>query len=165
MRFASALVSALFLLSAAPAWAVAVVINNGLAPPNPGNVIDAADDFRFDRVFVQNVGCDAPLVDCPMPWGVPTSVELAAGGSVGVKFEVFQTSTITISGGRVGEDGFIADLQAFDFSTVTMSGGSVDFDFNVFDSFYRHAERRPGRERFHRMGQHRRHDEWRLGGE
>ena len=50
------------------------VINNGLAPPNPGNVIDDTT-YRDDIVYVRNVGCGTPdpWSPCPSPGG-PTKV-------------------------------------------------------------------------------------------
>ena len=61
---------------AAPAGAITIVINNGLAPPNPANVIDSLSD---DDVLVQNVGCNSTVQSpCPMPWGDPTSVDLVS---------------------------------------------------------------------------------------
>ena len=98
------------LLAAAPAGVeaitvgrLALVINNGLAPPNPANVIDAANSFPEDVVFVQNVGCNATVQvpPCFMP-GDPTSVELVEGGSVGSALEAFESSTVTMRGGRWG---------------------------------------------------------------
>lgn len=110
----------LALLAARPASTATVVINNGLAPPNPDNVIEAANSFPVDSVYVQNVGCNATLEDpCAMP-GDPTSVELTAGGSVGLDLRAYESSSVTMSGGSVG-----ANLAAFDSSAVTMSGGSV----------------------------------------
>jgi len=46
------------------AGAVEIAINNGLAPPNPANVIDD-DIYRTDYefVWVRNTGCGIPL-----PW-------------------------------------------------------------------------------------------------
>ena len=58
-RFASVLAAASWVVAASPA--VAVVINNGLAPPTPANVLNAANSFPTDTVFVTNLGCDAAL--------------------------------------------------------------------------------------------------------
>jgi hypothetical protein len=44
--------STLFLTLGTAAHAAPIVINNGLAPPNPENVIDAADDYSGDEVCV-----------------------------------------------------------------------------------------------------------------
>jgi hypothetical protein len=105
---------------AAPVGADVVVIHNGLAPPDPANVVDAADDYADDQVYVQNVGCDATVQDpCPMPWGAPTHVELADGGSV-QGFALFQSSILETTGGAV-----TGDLVAFDSSRLTMRGGQV----------------------------------------
>jgi len=107
-----------FWIATIPAGAEIIVINNGLAPPNPANVIDADNSFP-DTVYVQNVGCDVTVAyPCEAP-GSPTSVELVDGGSVGGGLSAFESSTVTISGGSVGFFG------ANDSSTVTMRGGSV----------------------------------------
>lgn len=55
----SLVLGALVALWALPAQAENIVINNGLAPPNPDYVIDINDDFSDDHVAVQNVGCKA----------------------------------------------------------------------------------------------------------
>lgn len=94
------------------------VINNGLAPPNPTNVIDAADGF--DIVSVQNEGCDTigSGLPCPLPWGNPTVVELVDGG--GLYFLVAsQSSAITVRGGGA------VQLGAGGSSTLTMTGGTT----------------------------------------
>jgi sulfatase modifying factor 1 len=96
-----------------------IVINNGLAPPNPDNVIDAGNSYPGDWVYVQNVGCDATVeYPCPLPWGDATSVELVEGGEV-LSLFTYETSTVTVSGGS------LSYLQARDSSIVTLSGGSV----------------------------------------
>ena len=65
-------VSALILTMGAPARAVPIMINNGLAPPDPANVIDDAT-YSDDSVYVRNVGCPPgwpavlPLTSCPSP--------------------------------------------------------------------------------------------------
>jgi hypothetical protein len=83
------LTSALFLVlaSAAPVGAITIVINNGLAPPNPDNVIDS-DLGQTTNVAVQDF----------QP-GDPTSVELVVGGRVGEHLTVSGSSSITMSGG------------------------------------------------------------------
>jgi hypothetical protein len=83
------------------------VINNGSAPPNAENVIDGADDYTGDQVYVRNVGCPtgwpavAPGGSCPSP-GAATEVEVVSGGSVGDDLRVYESSTVTMSGGTVG---------------------------------------------------------------
>jgi hypothetical protein len=142
---AISLLALALVLLAAPAGAL-VIINNGLAPPNPANVIDSRIQ---DEVRVQNVGCDSIVTNpCPMPWGDPTSVELVSGGSVADDLHAFESSTLTMSGGSVGRFLFARDsstltmsggsvggeLQARDSSKVTMSGGSVGDNLGAFES-------------------------------
>jgi hypothetical protein len=61
------------------------VINNGLAPPEPTNVIDEARD-PADRFIARNVGCppdgEYALAPCPSP-GAPAVIEIAAGAVLG----------------------------------------------------------------------------------
>lgn len=91
-----------------------VVIDNGLAPPNPANVIDT---FINEAVFVQSA----------------TTVELVDGGQIGdagsERFESFDTSTILMSGGLVFDDIF-----AHGSSMVMMSGGLVNSGLVSFDT-------------------------------
>ena len=58
LRSASSLAANLALIVlAAAAAAITIFINNGLAPPNPGNVIDS---YFNASVEVLNMGCDQP---------------------------------------------------------------------------------------------------------
>ena len=117
----------LFILAALcfalPAHAVPFVINNGLAPPNPANVIDDAT-YSGDYVYVRNVGCPpgwpagGPDDPCPSPDGA-TEVEVVSGGEV-YTLRAYDSSTVTMSGGLVR-----GRLYANDSSAVTMSGGSM----------------------------------------
>ena len=102
------------------------LINNGLAPPNPANVISTAIG---DLALVQNVGCDVVSQGrpCPMPGG-PTKVALVNGGVVG-SLEARESSSIAMSGGR--NDGVI---YAFDTSSVELSGGTIFGDIIALDS-------------------------------
>lgn len=88
----------------------ALLINNGLAPPNPANVIDT---LILEPVVVRDSGS-----------GAPTTVELVDGGQVGdegaERFEVFDSSSIRMSGGLVFDD-----ILAFDTASVTVSGGVI----------------------------------------
>jgi hypothetical protein len=135
------------LLSAQVASAASVVINNGLAPPNPANVINASNSFPGigQNVDVQNVGCNVNLIDpCPSP-GAPTSVALVTGGVVGSALAAHETSSITMSGGMAGglgtwdsssatmSGGSVSDLDAMNSSAITMSGGSVGGELAAFD--------------------------------
>jgi hypothetical protein len=143
----AALLVSLALLAARPGTAGTVVINNGLAPPNAENVIDAGNSYPVDDVYVQNVGCDRTVVDpCPLPWGDPTSVEVTRGGEVGGGLVAYESSTVTMSGGEVNwiypsdsstvtmSGGSVANiLEALSSSTVTMSGGSVGGEFEAFE--------------------------------
>jgi cysteine-rich repeat protein len=106
------------------------VINNGLAPPYPVNVIDDAA-YSGDTVFVRNVGCPphwgGPGVNaydpCPNPGG-PTEVDVVDGGAV-LRLLAYDSSTVTISAGQM------AFLAAADSSTVSMSGGVVTVNLVV----------------------------------
>ena len=110
--------SAMFLLLAA-APASAIIINNGLAPPNPANVINTVIP---ESVLVYDSGS-----------GAPTTVELVDGGQVGdvglERFEVFDSSNIQMSGGYVSDDIFTHDS-----ATLFMTGGLVNSGVLAFDS-------------------------------
>ena len=107
------------------------VINNGLAPPNPENVIDDAT-YGTDYVYVRNVGCppDWPsgfATDaCPDP-GAATEVEVAG---VVRELAAHDSSAITIREGAVLQE----SLSARDFSAVTIDGGTMMEDADVSDS-------------------------------
>ncbi len=110
------------------------VINNGLAPPNPENIID---DWTYQDAFVhvRNVGCPPgwpgsgfPVDDCPSP-GPPTEVEMADDGEATYLF-VYDSSTVTMTGGSV----LSGIVQALDSSTVTMTAGSARLRANHFST-------------------------------
>lgn len=118
--------------SDAHAAPVQLVIHNGLAPPDPANVIDADyDPFLFD-VFVRNVGCgnefpfDGP---CPAP-GAPTAVALVEGGVVENRLEVYDTSALDVSGGSA------LLLRARGHSTLSMRGGTITNTLEVAESAF-----------------------------
>jgi hypothetical protein len=137
LRYVAALVWAVWLPVAANA--TPLVINNGLAPPNPANVIDASNSFPNDSLYIRNVGCDGTTeAKCPSP-GDPTTVELVTGGSVGTpgsggpsgsgQVSVFETSIFTMS------DGFIRfGIEAWDSSEIIISGGTIVTDVRAFNS-------------------------------
>jgi hypothetical protein len=113
----------LALLVATTARASPLVINNGLAPPNPANVISTllSDDggVTAQDVHVQNVGCDVTVQSpCASP-GAATTVEITVDGVAG-QVEVHETSSILMSGGTLW-----GDLQARDDSIILMSGGDL----------------------------------------
>jgi len=91
-----------------------VIIDNGLAPPNPANIINTVID---EAVFVRS----------------STTVELVDGGQVGdqgsERFEVFDSSSILMTGGLVWDDIF-----AHGTSSVVMSGGVVNSGLVSFDT-------------------------------
>jgi hypothetical protein len=105
----------------APAQAIPVMINNGLAPPNPENVTDGADDYSDDVVYVRNVGCPpgwpAAFPDDPYPPpGAATEVGVVSGGTA-IYLRAYDSSTVTMSGGTVG-----ADLEAYGTSNIILIG-------------------------------------------
>jgi hypothetical protein len=110
----------LLLLTAAPAMALDFVINNGLAPPNPTNVInDGTYGDANSVLYVRNVGCgdtDPSETPCASP-GAPTTVALETGASVETLF-ARDTSIILMTGGNIA--GF---FEARDAATIFMSGG------------------------------------------
>jgi hypothetical protein len=104
------------------ARAAPILINNGLAPPNPANVIDD-ETHATDSVHVRNTGCppdgDPVTSPCPSP-GNPTSVSLIRGASLitSLSLHVYDTSVATIDGASVA-----GGLYARDSSEVTMNDG------------------------------------------
>lgn len=110
----SILISTLISAFSPTASLATAIINNGLGPPNPANVIST---FVPESVYVQS----------------NTTVELVAGGQVGdevgERFESFDTSTILMSGGFVFDDIF-----AHDSSHVLMTGGSTTSGLLAEDS-------------------------------
>lgn len=108
--------------------AASVLINNGLAPPDPANVIDDAA-YAADFVRVRNAGCDVFAdAPCASP-GAPTTVALVDGGVIGENFEPMDTSTILMSGGSI-----VGDINTFQSATVTITGGSVGQVLQAGDS-------------------------------
>jgi hypothetical protein len=138
--------SALVLALAGPAHAGNILINNGLAPPNPTNVIDD-DRYSNDSVYARNGGCgtpESPWFPCSFP-GTPTELELTAGGTTNGVI-LGDTSSITVTGGYAGTlhahpngpatmpsptismiGGQVRVLTGTHSSTITVSGGAVDF--------------------------------------
>ena len=95
------------ILGAGEAAHAAIIIDNGLDCSNPGNVID------------QNTGDGVEVYDAP--GGAPTQVCIVDGGSLGVgDLGIFDSSSVMMNGGSVGDA-----VTAHDLSTFTMSGGSV----------------------------------------
>lgn len=143
------------LASAGAVSADAVVINNGLAPPNPDNLIGDTS-FEDDYIYVENVGCPPgwpegdPEEPCPSP-GDPTDVEVANGAAVW-EIAVHESSSVKVSGGTVWTavtgygssttritGGFLGTapnhtVNAYDSSTIEMSGGTVKYSLKAYDS-------------------------------
>jgi len=114
-------------VAAGSAKAASILINNGLAPPEPANVLDDTT-YELDTIFVRNVGCNGlDNLPCASP-GAPTAVSLVDGGSVNWFF-IQDTSTFDMEGGLVG-----GQLNGRGFSTVTMNGGAVTSHLVVGDS-------------------------------
>jgi len=101
-----------------------VVINNGLAPPTPANVIDSWSDW-FDTHFVRNQNCPPgwPAVyagnPCPAPGG-PTAAAIVTGGRV-MTLYVTETSSATLDGGWVDQ------LYAEDAASAVMDAGTLEY--------------------------------------
>lgn len=147
-KFSAFTLLALVLTSGA-ARSTTIVINNGLAPPNPENVIDDLTHVATTLLFVRNEGCGniLPFDPCPSP-GAPTTVALIDGGAIGGNLEPRDTSVIVMSGGSIGGDLNTFDssttwitggsigvfLQAGDLSSITLSGGSIGDKINAFGS-------------------------------
>lgn len=128
------------------ARATTVVINNGLAPPNPANVIDASNSFPNASVFIHDVGCDATISangdpdsyqGCASP-STPTSIEIVAGGQIGNPInapsgagalDVFDTSTFAMNRGFVR-----FNIFARQSGHVVVTSGFVSEDLRVMDS-------------------------------
>ena len=120
---------------AVPASATLVVINNGLAPPNPENVLDAEDDLSLVDVLVRNVGCgDEWGHPCPLP-GAATSVELADGAEVDV-VGVFDSSSLFVSGGTA------EILESFGASVIAISNGEIQQFVEAAEFLHYHIQRR-----------------------
>jgi hypothetical protein len=116
IAFASLLLSALS--PGGAARAADILFNDGM----PHVIDDGA--YADEDVVVRNVGCPPTLEDpkwhpCPEPWGPPTALSLAEGGSV---YELYarETSTVTVSGGEA-----LSGLRARNSSTVALTGGAV----------------------------------------
>jgi hypothetical protein len=148
---------ALGAFNASDANAQHILINNGLAPPNPDNVIDAPPTPATDLFLVRNVDCPpsgSTAWDlCPSP-GAQTQAEIVdgavfGGGSLGStpgsENAVRDSSIATMSGGTVlglstresarltVSGGTIDQLKAFDNSMLTITGGEVRAFLQVWD--------------------------------
>jgi hypothetical protein len=98
------------------------VINNGLTPSDPENVIDDAA-YLGESVVARNAGCPVtwPAVPaweaCASP-GAATDVEVVAGAQL-FSLTVLDNSTATINGGSL-----TAGVQASGSATVTLDVGA-----------------------------------------
>jgi hypothetical protein len=134
-----------------------VVINNGLAPPNPENVIGVDNSISGTALWVLVAGC-LPNEECGWPQD-PTHVSIAPGGSVigDVWIDDGQEgmnlsfgSRVSVDGGRIVgnvfstngafdiSDGEVTGIVRLDFADhSTMSGGVVGgihiVDWGFFD--------------------------------
>lgn len=135
------LVTSLIATGAIPAvGADLIVINNGSSPPNPVNVINAADGSTYADalIHVHNLGCDGSVNPCATP-GNPTTVTVEEGAGVGSSVVAFESSVIEMTGGSVGgifgaignaraalKGGVVGgNLGCSGTATCIMSGGSV----------------------------------------
>lgn len=147
------LVAAFSLLVSFPAEAQ--VIDNGLAPPTPQNVVDASDGPVF--VEVHNGDC-ARVVPPELPCvGLGATAAQVVDGGVVRGLEVFDASRFEIAGGLVSEivlrhsarldmsagtiapdpllPGFrdITDIELRDSSAIVLGGGQVEAVAQLFD--------------------------------
>lgn len=116
------------------------VINNGLAPPEPTNVIDEARD-PDDRFIARNVGCPpeggVALAPCPSP-GTPTVIEIAAGAVLGggtinplndiAEQAARDSSMVLMTGGTAGQ------VAARESGRIRMTGGTITFALKAFNN-------------------------------
>jgi len=142
MRNLLALIGLLSLLPITTWAQVEIVINNGLAPPTPANVIDSWSDW-FSTHFVRNENCPPgwPAVyggnSCPAPGG-PTAASIVSGGRV-LTVHVNETSNATLDGGWVDyiyaeddssavmDSGTLQYLVAENAATATFNGGDLEY--------------------------------------
>lgn len=96
------------------------LVNNGLAPPEPLNVLDYPNNPKL-VVDVRNESCPDDLSDplgaCLSP-GAPTTLQVQAGGSA---------EHLRVSDGSraVVQDGSLTTVEAFDSSRTKVLGGSL----------------------------------------
>jgi hypothetical protein len=116
-RCAAPILACLFAGAGSDAEA-ALLLNNGLAPPNPENVID--DDRGIDGIRVRNVGCGEPdpSLPCSDP-GDPTEAAFVDGATAQFLY-ANDTSTITMSGGTV-----LGQASAWDSAQLFITGGTL----------------------------------------
>lgn len=114
-----------------------LIVNNGLAPPNPANVWDEPfPDAAINYGFVSNQGCELtqPLsgypipLPCPNP-GDPSSLLIdLPSGIPDLELQVRQTSSVIL---RQGGANYIT---AFEQSKVSIEGGGVSLMVDAYDS-------------------------------
>jgi hypothetical protein len=111
-------VACLFAGVGSAAQATPLLLNNGLAPPNPENVID--DDRGIDGIRVRNVGCGEldPSLPCDAP-GDPTEAAFVDGATAQYLY-ANDTSTITMTGGTV-----LGQASAWDSAELFITGGTL----------------------------------------
>jgi len=120
----------------APVANAAIIVNNGLAPPHPANVLMGSPG---DVVHVQNVGCDITVADpCASP-GAPTTVNISG---YYYSASAHNSSTLYADGdaGVSAHDrahlymlGYYSSTHIYDEATVH-GGGYIDGSLNLHDS-------------------------------
>lgn len=114
----------------------ALLINNGLDPSDPANLITTSS---FESLTVRNLGCGFADHPCAIP-RAPTIVEIrqsgsSPGGTV-ANVDVWDSSELRIDGGRVEPNPFVVSggsILAHDQSRVSMTRGTVAQHWRVFD--------------------------------
>ncbi len=128
VRLRVAIACLLLVVLPGSALAVDVLLNNGLGPPDPANVIDHAT-YAVDTLYVRNFGCPpaGDLFDpCPAP-GAATDLSLEAGGAVGWIYTYDSSRATMEDGGATG-----GAMGAYNFGNVTLNGGTVGGDFFTY---------------------------------
>lgn len=118
-----------------------LVINNGLAPPNPANVVTE----YVGTLFIRNEGCPVLTNSCVSP-GADTTVEFADNGGAD-SVRVYDSSHLLVTGGLIGDgkfygdatvevisSGFQAGFSLYDSASILFSGGGASVITALYDT-------------------------------